>query len=133
MAEIKDTTRRGTMLAVLGLTAAVLPVAAMSAANPDAALIAACDAYSGLMNVVNHGKCGDYDSKHPAWVAFYACQDTINDGEPQTMAGVLAMCRAIQAEALGLNGEPISYDGTSAGKWAQTVVDTLLWLNGGAA
>lgn len=49
------------------------------------------------------------------------------------MAGVLAMCRAIKAEARGQDGEPIGLHGTIAEDWALEVVNALLRLNGGAA
>lgn len=132
MADTKDTTRRGTMLAALGLTAVALPVAAAAAASPDAALIAACDAYRGLMDALNHGEHGE-DEDGPVNRAYYACCDTISSTPAQTMAGMLAKCRAIKAEARGRDGEPIAFHGTMAEDWAADVVDAVLRLNGGAA
>ena len=131
MAKQNTSTRRGALLAALcGASAAALP--ALGSTHPDAALIAACDGYRGLMDALNHGDHGEEDDG-PVHQAYFACCDTISEGEPQTMAGVLAMCRAIKAEARDRDGAPTSLHGTIAEDWALEVVDALLRLNGGAA
>ena len=124
--------RHGLLVALpaLALVPALL-AAASTPANPDAALIAACDAYRDLMDAVNRGDDGN-DDNGLAWRAYEACRDTVTDGEPQTMAGVLAKARAVKVEGRMRDGSE-QLSGTMAEGWALDVVNALLRLEGVAA
>lgn len=85
------------------------------------------------MDHLNHGDHDEHDGEGPVHDAYYACCDTISESRAQTMAGVLAKARAIQAEARDVRGEACGYHGTMAADWVRDVVDALVRLNGGAA
>lgn len=97
--------------------------------NPDAALIAACDAYIRAMDAYNrHG--GDVDCEDdPLWHALQAAEERAADIPAETMAGLAAKARA--AAATGRMPDGVVRLGESyAGHWPARLVRDVLRLSG---
>lgn len=106
----------------------VLPVVAI--ANPDAELIALCRGHAALLNAANDQTASDAESE-AATEAYGRSCDAICDAVPRTLPGMIAMARAVWAEARNLDGSR-QLHGTVGEDWALTIVEALVRHGGGA-
>ncbi|WP_431282748.1 hypothetical protein ACQW02_25640 [Humitalea sp. 24SJ18S-53] len=123
-------TRRGA-LAALGVCAAASRTV-VAAPNPDADLIRICAEHVANIAAYNRdgGRLNCEDD--PLWAACERTLYAIDDADPQTMEGILAIARAAKSEAQMPNGveDPAN---CPAADWAWCIVNDLLRLYGGQA
>lgn len=135
-ADPTPTTSRRALLAhvpaLAAMTAAVpgcIPTPARAAeTGPDAELIALCARH--IVNLTAYNTYGGHlePEDDPLCAAYEETRDAVEDAEPQTMAGVLAVARAAKAEARQPDGS-YDFDVGIAWRWASHLVDDLLRLN----
>jgi hypothetical protein len=115
----------GLALAALALAEGASAASASGANRPDADLIQACAHHAINLRACNGGESTTEDPD--ARAAYEKTRDLIGDAEPQTMAGILAKCRAARDEATD-GGYDEEWEGSMGAVWAIDVVNDLLRL-----
>lgn len=99
-------------------------------ANPDAELIRICDRH-----IANHyayntygGMAKDFNTD-PLWIAYIETSEAVEEAEPQTISGVIALARVAKVEATQPDGEELWDSGTVCDITSK-IVDALVRIGG---
>jgi hypothetical protein len=124
-AETNTTGRRGLLLAAAALPITGAPASALP--HPDAALFDLCADHLRNLAAVNADTSGMDMETCPTSQRYLATLDAVLEARPRTLAGVVALARVAQAEALLPDGS-VMFSGSCAETIAENVIGDLIRL-----
>ena len=97
------------------------------AKHPDAAIIHLCARHPALLALAHFERD---DDAAPAWLAYDRSRKAIDQCQPKTLAGLMAMARVAKWEVRKPDGGEYNHEGTPASGWAWQIVNHLLAIEG---